>query len=76
MRELSLRSAMIGEAVPDVPVNTPIELLSDGITAELSGFTARQDAAARLMKLELSEAANKIVSEWVSTRLAASAGSR
>jgi len=71
VRDLSLRSAMIGEAVPDVPVSTPIELLSDGITAELSGFTARQDAAATLMKLELSEAANKIVSEWVSIRLAA-----
>jgi hypothetical protein len=36
----------------------------------LSGLTARKDAAATLIKLELSEAAN-IVSEWVSTRLAA-----
>jgi hypothetical protein len=71
VRDLSLRSAVIGEAFPDVPVNTPIKLFIDGITAELSGFTVRKDAAATLIKLELSEAATKIASEWGSTRLAA-----
>jgi len=62
---------MIGETFPDVPVNTPIKLLIEGIATELTGFIARKDAAATLIKLELSEAANRTVSEWVSTRLAA-----
>jgi hypothetical protein len=32
-----LRSATIGEAFPDVPVNTPIKLLIDGITEPCVG---------------------------------------
>jgi len=46
-------------------------LVIDGITAELNGVIGPKDADATLLKFELSEAANKIVSEWVSTRLAA-----
>ncbi len=71
VRELSLSSAMIGEAFPDAPVDTPIKLIIEGIAAELTGFIARKDASATLVKLELSDAANRIVSGWISTRAAA-----
>jgi hypothetical protein len=71
VRDLSSGGAMIDEVFPNVSVNTPITLVMDGIAAELNGFVARKDEDATLMKFELSEAANKIVGQWVSTRLVA-----
>ncbi len=69
--ELSLGGAMIDESYPDVPVDTPITLVIDGVAAELNGFVARKDANATLVRFELSEGADKIVAELVSTRRAA-----
>jgi len=71
VRELSSANAMIEGAFPEAPVNAPIKLLIEGIHAELTGFIARKDAAATLIRLELSEAVGMTVSQWVSTRLAA-----
>jgi methyl-accepting chemotaxis protein len=71
VRDLSLGGAMIEEALPGAPVDTPIRLVIDGIATELNGFVARKDADATFVKFELSEAASKIVSELVSTRRAA-----
>jgi methyl-accepting chemotaxis protein len=71
VRDLSLAGAMVDEAYPDAPVDTPIVLIIDGIAAELSGFVARKDADATLVKFELSEQASKIISELVSVRQAA-----
>jgi methyl-accepting chemotaxis protein len=71
VRDLSLGGAKIDVVLPNVPVDAPITLLIDGITAELNGFVARKDAAATLMKFELSKAASKIVGELVSSRFAA-----
>jgi len=62
---------MIDETFPNISVDTAIKLVINGITAELDGFVARKDAAATLMKFNLSEAAQMLVSEWLSTRLAA-----
>jgi hypothetical protein len=42
-----------------------------GITAELNGFVARRDEDATFVKFELSEAADKIIGQWLTTRLAA-----
>ena len=69
--ELSLGGAMIDESYPDVPVDTPITLVIDGVAAELNGFVARKDANATLVRFELSEGAGKIVAELVSTPRAA-----
>jgi len=71
VRDLSLGGAMIDETFPNISVDTAIKLVINGITAELDGFVARKDAAATLMKFNLSEAAQMLVSEWLSTRLAA-----
>ena len=71
VRDLSLGGAMIDDVLPNVAVDAPMTLVIDGIAAELKGVLARKDADATLMKFELSEAASKIVSEWVSTRFAA-----
>jgi methyl-accepting chemotaxis protein len=71
VRDLSLGGAMIDEALPDAALGTPITLLVDGISAELNGFVARKDANATLLKFQLSQAADKIVSELISSRRAA-----
>ena len=71
VRDLSLGGAMIDETLPNTPVDTPMILVIDGISAELSGFVARKDETATLVKFKLSEQANRIVSEVVSTQRAA-----
>jgi methyl-accepting chemotaxis protein len=71
VRDLSLGGAMIDGVLPNMSVDMPITLTIDGIAAELNGFVARRDEDATFMKFELSEAANKIIGQWVSTRLAA-----
>ena len=71
VRDLAVGGAMIDVAYPNVSVDTPITLSIDGISAELNGFVARKDVDATLLKFKLSEAVSRIVSEWVSTRLAA-----
>jgi methyl-accepting chemotaxis protein len=71
VRDLSLGGAMINETCPGVPVNAPIQLVIDGIAAELNGFMARKDADAALLEFELSGQASKIVSELISGHKAA-----
>ncbi len=71
VRDLSLGGAMIDEALPNAPVGAPITLAIDGISAELTGFVARKSEAATFLKFELSEAANRMVSELLSARKAA-----
>lgn len=71
VRDLSLGAAMIDQTIPGLCINMPIRLVIDGMTAELDGFVARMDADATLMRLDLSEAASKAVSELVAGRLAA-----
>ena len=71
VRDLALGGAMIDEEFPNVPVDAPVTLVIDGIVAELNGFVARKDAGATLIKFDLSDAARKIIGEWVSTRSAA-----
>ena len=62
---------MIEGSYANVPIDTPMTLLIDGIATELNGFIARRDADRTLVKFELSEEDGKIVSELVSTRRAA-----
>ena len=62
---------MIDEALANTPVDTPMTLVIDGVSAELTGFVSRKDERATLVKFELSEAANKIVNELISVRKAA-----
>jgi methyl-accepting chemotaxis protein len=71
VRDLSLEGATIDEALPNAPVGVPITLAIDGISAELTGVVARKDGTATFLKFELSEAANRIVSELISVRKAA-----
>lgn len=71
VRDLSLGGAMIDEALSNVPVNTPMTLMIDGIPTDLAGFVARHDAGATLVKFELSEQASKVVSNLVEPRQAA-----
>jgi hypothetical protein len=71
VRNLSLGGAMIDNALPDVPIDTPITLLIDGIAAELQGFVARQDATATLVKFKLGAEANRVVSGLVQASWAA-----
>jgi hypothetical protein len=59
---------MLDDVLPNTVVNTPTTLIINGIAAELNGVIARNDADATLMKFELSEQANKIISELVSGR--------
>ncbi len=71
VRDLSLGGAMIDEALSNVPVNTPMTLMIDGIPTDLAGFVARHDTGATLVRFELSDQANKIVSSLVEPRQAA-----
>jgi methyl-accepting chemotaxis protein len=71
VRDLSLGGAMIDEAVPNAPVDTPITLVIDGISSELTGFVARREDAVTLVKFRLSQEANRILSELIPARQAA-----
>ena len=71
VRDLSLGGAMIDDALPNTLVGTPMTLVVDGISAELTGLVARKDATATFLRFELSEGANRILSELVSARQAA-----
>jgi methyl-accepting chemotaxis protein len=71
VRDLSLGGAMIDEAYPNIPIDTPINLVIDGIAAELNGFIARKDTDATSVKFSLSERTSKIISELMLGRKAA-----
>ncbi len=71
VRDISLGGAMIDEALSNVPVNTPMTLMIDGIPTDLVGFVARHDAGATLVRFELSEQASKVVSNLLEPRQAA-----
>jgi hypothetical protein len=62
---------MIDEALSDAPVNTPVTLVIDGIPADLTGFVARHDAGATLVRFELSAQASKVVDNLLAPRQAA-----
>ena len=62
---------MIDEAFPNTPAGTPMTLVIDGVSAELTGLVARKDATATFLRFELSEETKRILSELVSTRQAA-----
>jgi hypothetical protein len=62
---------MIDEAVPNAPVDTPVTLVIDGISAELNGVVARKSETATLVRFELSDEASRALGELVSNRQAA-----
>jgi methyl-accepting chemotaxis protein len=71
VRDISIGGAMIDEAVPNAPVDTPVTLVIDGISAELNGVVARKSETATLVRFELSDEASRALGELVSNRQAA-----
>jgi len=70
VRDLSVGGAVIDQNLPNTAINTPVTLLIDGISAELTGSVARKDDGATLIRFELSDAVSKIL-EGITTRQAA-----
>ncbi|MBN8992407.1 MAG: cache domain-containing protein [Rhizobiales bacterium] len=70
VRDLSVGGAVIDQNLPSTAINTPVTLLIDGISAELTGLVARKDDGATLIRFELSDAVSKIL-EGITTRQAA-----
>jgi methyl-accepting chemotaxis protein len=71
VRDLSLGGARIDGVLGNAPVDTPVTLVIEGVSAELKGSVTRFDDDATLVKFDLSDAAQKAVSALVSTREAA-----
>ena len=71
VRDLSLGGAMIDEALPNTPINTPVILAIDGIAAELAGIVARKEENGTLVTFQLSEGATKVLQSLISIRQAA-----
>jgi methyl-accepting chemotaxis protein len=71
VRDVSAGGAMIDEALPNTPVDTPMTLVIEGLSVELTGYVARKDATVTLVKFKLSDQASRIVNEFVSTQQAA-----
>jgi methyl-accepting chemotaxis protein len=71
IRDLSLGGAMIDNKLPEVPLETPLTLLIDGIPADLTGFIARHESGATLVRFDLSPQASEVVARLVAPRRAA-----
>ena len=71
VRDLSLGGAMIDDTLPNAPINTPIVLAIDGISAELAGVVARKEHNATLVAFRLSEEAGKVLRGLLSIQQAA-----
>ena len=71
VRDLSLGGAMIGQALPNAPVGTPVTLAIDGISTELTGFVARKIENATGIRFESTDQAGKVLRELVPNQQAA-----
>jgi methyl-accepting chemotaxis protein len=71
VRDLSLGGAMIGQALPNVPIDTPVTLAIDGISTELTGIVARKTATATGIRFESPDQAGKVLRELGSNTQAA-----
>ena len=71
VRDISVGGAVIDEALPATPLDTPVTLVIDGIAAEIAGYVSRKDDATTLIRFELSDQARMMVEKLVSPRQAA-----
>jgi methyl-accepting chemotaxis protein len=71
VRDISSGGAMIAESIADMPIDTPVTLVIEGIAAELAGTVARKNATTTLVFFNLSEHAAKVVADVISTKRAA-----
>ncbi|MGA7805066.1 cache domain-containing protein [Bradyrhizobium sp.] len=69
--DLSLGGATIEADLAELPMQTPITLVIDGIAADLAGMVARKSATATLIMFDLSEQATRLVGDAITVRRAA-----
>jgi methyl-accepting chemotaxis protein len=71
IRDLSLGGAIIEDGLPDAPIGTSMTLVIDGIPTVLAGAVGLTRGTATLVKFQLSDEADRLVSSFISARLAA-----